>query len=71
MHYPDEKFTTPMQQLKKCFKTAIILPLILGSWRAAFKKPILTYWAVLAGFQTLGYTFCFAAFFLIAGAADL
>lgn len=67
MHYPDEMYysdaAVTMIQNKDYLTT------YLGSGELRFKKPILTYWGVLAGFELFGISpFSSRLFFLLAGA---
>jgi 4-amino-4-deoxy-L-arabinose transferase-like glycosyltransferase len=70
MHYPDEMYYT--DAAVKMLQNGDYLTTYLGSGELRFKKPILTYWAVLAGFKLFGVTpFASRIFFLIAGAATV
>src|SRR5690606_41601567 len=67
MHYPDEMYysdaAVTMTQNNDYLTT------YLGSGELRFKKPILTYWGVLAGFELFGISpFSSRIFFLLAGA---
>lgn len=67
MHYPDEMYYT--DAAVKMLQTGDYLTTYLGSGELRFKKPIGTYWAVIAGFQLFGVNaFGSRFFFLIAGA---
>ena len=67
MHYPDEMYYT--DAAVKMLQNGDYLTTYLGSGELRFKKPIATYWAVLAGFKLFGVTpFASRFFFLIAGA---
>ncbi|MDO9552292.1 glycosyltransferase family 39 protein [Rhodonellum sp.] len=67
MHYPDEMYYT--DAAVKMLQTGDIHTPFLGSDEMRFKKPILTYWFVLAGFELFGVTpFGSRIFFLLAGA---
>ena len=52
MHYPDEMYYT--DAAVKMVQTGDIQTTYLGSGELRFKKPILTYWFVLAGFELFG-----------------
>jgi 4-amino-4-deoxy-L-arabinose transferase-like glycosyltransferase len=52
LHYPDEMYYT--DAALQMMQNGDYLTTYLGNGELRFKKPILTYWAVLAGFQTLG-----------------
>ncbi len=70
MHYPDEMYYT--DAAVKMLQNGDYLTTYLGSGELRFKKPILTYWAVLAGFKLFGLNaFASRFFFLIAGAATV
>ena len=70
MHYPDEIYYR--DAAVKMLQTGDYLTTYLGSGELRFKKPILTYWAVLAGFKLFGvYAFGSRFFFLLAGAATV
>lgn len=67
MHYPDEMYYT--DAAVKMLQNGDHLTTYLGSGELRFKKPIGTYWTVLAGFKLFGVTpFAARFFFLIAGA---
>lgn len=67
MHYPDEMYYT--DAAVKMLQTGDYLTTYLGSGELRFKKPIATYWAVIAGFKLFGVNaFASRFFFLIAGA---
>jgi len=67
MHYPDEMYYT--DAAVKMLQNGDYLTTYLGSGELRFKKPIGTYWAVLAGFKLFGVNpFASRFFFLIAGA---
>lgn len=70
MHYPDEIYYR--DAAVKMLQTEDYLTTYLGSGELRFKKPILTYWAVLAGFKLVGVNaFGSRIFFLLAGAATV
>lgn len=70
MHYPDEIYYR--DAAVKMLQTGDYLTTYLGSGELRFKKPILTYWAVLAGFKLFGVqAFGSRIFFLLAGAATV
>lgn len=70
MHYPDEIYYR--DAAVKMMQTRDYLTTYLGSGELRFKKPILTYWAVLAGFKLFGvHAFGSRIFFLLAGAATV
>ncbi len=70
MHYPDEMYYT--DAAVKMLQNGDYLTTYLGSGELRFKKPIGTYWAVLAGFKLFGVTaFASRFFFLIAGVATV
>lgn len=70
MHYPDEMYYT--DAAVKMLQNGDYLTTYLGSGGLRFKKPIGTYWAVLAGFKLFGVTpFASRFFFLIAGALTI
>ncbi|SFT74668.1 4-amino-4-deoxy-L-arabinose transferase [Algoriphagus locisalis] len=70
MHYPDEMYYT--DAAVKMLQNGDYLTTYLGSGELRFKKPIGTYWAVLAGFKLFGVTpFASRFFFLIAGALTI
>lgn len=70
MHYPDEMYYT--DAAVKMLQNGDYLTTYLGSGELRFKKPIGTYWAVLAGFKLFGVTpFASRLFFLIAGALTI
>jgi 4-amino-4-deoxy-L-arabinose transferase-like glycosyltransferase len=67
MHYPDEMYYS--DAAVKMLQNGDYLTTYLGSGELRFKKPIGTYWTVLAGFKLFGVTpFASRFFFLIAGA---
>lgn len=67
MHYPDEMYYS--DAAVKMLQTGDIQTPYLGSDEMRFKKPILTYWFVLAGFELFGVTpFGSRILFLLAGA---
>lgn len=70
MHYPDEIYYR--DAAVKMLQNEDYLTTYLGSGELRFKKPILTYWAVLAGFKLFGVNeFGSRIFFLLAGAATV
>ncbi|WPR74607.1 glycosyltransferase family 39 protein [Algoriphagus sp. NG3] len=70
MHYPDEMYYT--DAAVKMLQNGDYLTTYLGSGELRFKKPIGTYWTVLAGFKLFGVTpFASRFFFLIAGALTI
>lgn len=70
MHYPDEIYYR--DAAVKMLQTEDYLTTYLGSGELRFKKPILTYWAVLAGFKLFGvHALGSRIFFLLAGAATV
>ena len=70
LHYPDEIYYRDASV--KMLQTGDYLTTYLGSGELRFKKPILTYWAVLAGFKLFGvHAFGSRIFFLLAGAATV
>ncbi|HAS58335.1 MAG TPA: hypothetical protein DEQ87_07930 [Algoriphagus sp.] len=70
MHYPDEIYYR--DAAVKMMENGDYLTTYLGSGELRFKKPILTYWAVLAGFKLFGVNaFASRIFFLLAGAATV
>ena len=70
LHYPDEIYYR--DAAVKMLQTGDYLTTYLGSGELRFKKPILTYWAVLAGFKLFGvHAFSSRIFFLLAGAATV
>ena len=70
LHYPDEIYYR--DAAVKMLQTGDYLTTYLGSGELRFKKPILTYWAVLAGFKLFGvHAFGSRIFFLLAGACLL
>lgn len=67
MHYPDEIYYR--DAAVKTLQNGDYLTTYLGSGELRFKKPILTYWSVLAGFKLFGVNeFGSRIFFLLAGA---
>ncbi|SFA92583.1 ArnT family glycosyltransferase [Algoriphagus aquimarinus] len=70
MHYPDEMYYT--DAAVKMLQNGDYLTTYLGSGELRFKKPIGTYWTVLAGFKLFGVTpLASRFFFLIAGALTI
>lgn len=70
MHYPDEIYYR--DAAVKMLQNGDYLTTYLGSGELRFKKPILTYWGVLAGFKLFGVNeFGSRIFFLLAGAATV
>lgn len=70
MHYPDEIYYR--DAAVKMLQNEDYLTTYLGSGELRFKKPILTYWVVLAGFKLFGVNeFGSRIFFLLAGAATV
>lgn len=70
MHYPDEMYYSDGAVRMK--QNQDYLTTYLGSGELRFKKPILTYWAVLAGFELFGISaFSSRIFFLLAGACTI
>lgn len=70
MHYPDEIYYR--DAAVKMLQNGDYLTTYLGSGELRFKKPILTYWAVLTGFKVFGvHEFGSRIFFLLAGAATV
>ena len=70
LHYPDEIYYR--DAAVRMLQTGDYLTTYLGSGELRFKKPILTYWAVLAGFKLFGvHAFGSRIFFLLAGAATV
>lgn len=67
-HYPDEMYYT--DAAIQMIKNGDYFTTYLGNGELRFKKPIGTYWAVLAGFKLFGISaFSSRIFFLTAGAA--
>ena len=67
MHYPDEMYYS--DAAVRMVQDGDYLTTYLGSGELRFKKPILTYWAVLTGFKLFGISaFSSRLFFLLAGA---
>lgn len=67
MHYPDEIYYR--DAAVKMLQNGDYLTTYLGSGELRFKKPILTYWAVIAGFKLFGVNeFGSRIFFLLSGA---
>lgn len=67
-HYPDEMYYT--DAAIQMIKNGDYFTTYLGNGALRFKKPILTYWAVLAGFNLFGISaFSSRIFFLVAGGA--
>ena len=70
LHYPDEIYYR--DATVKMLQNGDYLTTYLGSGELRFKKPILPYWAVLAGFKLFGvHAFGSRFFFLLAGAATV
>ncbi len=70
MHYPDEMFYR--DAAVEMLKNGDYFTTYLGSGELRFKKPILTYWVVLAGFKMFGLNeFASRIFFLLSGAATV
>ena len=70
MHYPDEMYYS--DAALKMLQNGDYLTTYLGSGELRFKKPILSYWAVLAGYKIFGITPLASRFFFwIAGAATV
>ena len=70
LHYPDEIYYR--DAAVKMLQNGDYLTTYLGSGELRFKKPILPYWAVLAGFKLFGVNaFASRFFFLLAGAATV
>lgn len=70
LHYPDEIYYR--DAAVKMLQNGDYLTTYLGSGELRFKKPILTYWTVLAGFKLFGVNeFGSRIFFLLAGAATV
>ncbi|NVJ84952.1 MAG: phospholipid carrier-dependent glycosyltransferase [Algoriphagus sp.] len=70
MNYPDEMYYR--DAAIEMLRNGDYLTTYLGSGELRFKKPILTYWAVLAGFKLFGVNaFASRIFFLLAGAATV
>ncbi|MDN3668831.1 glycosyltransferase family 39 protein [Echinicola jeungdonensis] len=68
LHYPDEMYYS--NAAIKMMQNNDYLTTYLGSGELRFKKPILTYWGVLAGFKIFGPSaFSSRIFFLLAGSA--
>ncbi len=66
LHYPDEMYYS--NAAIKMMQNHDYLTTYLGSGELRFKKPILTYWGVLAGFKLFGPSaFSSRIFFLLAG----
>ncbi len=63
MHYPDEMYYT--DAAVKMLQNGDYLTTYLGSGELRFKKPILTYWTVLAGFKIFGVTPLGSRFFFL------
>lgn len=67
MHYPDEIYYR--DAAVKMLQNDDYLTTYLGNGELRFKKPILTYWAVVAGFKLFGVNeFGSRIFFLLSGA---
>ncbi|MCS5491483.1 ArnT family glycosyltransferase [Algoriphagus limi] len=70
MNYPDEMYYR--DAAVEMLRNGDYLTTYLGSGELRFKKPIVTYWAVLAGFKLFGVNaFASRIFFLLAGAATI
>lgn len=70
MNYPDEMYYT--DAAVRMTQNGDYLTTYLGSGELRFKKPVLTYWAVLAGFEIFGISpFSSRIFFLLAGALTI
>lgn len=70
MNYPDEMYYR--DAAVEMMRNGDYLTTYLGSGELRFKKPILSYWAVLAGFKLFGVNaFASRIFFLLAGAATV
>ncbi|MHA7129692.1 glycosyltransferase family 39 protein [Algoriphagus namhaensis] len=70
MHYPDEMYYT--DAAVKMLQNGDYLNTYLGNGELRFRKPIFTYWVVLAGFKLFGVSaFASRIFFLLAGAATV
>lgn len=70
MHYPDEMYYS--DAALKMLQNGDYLTTYLGSGELRFKKPILSYWAVLAGYKIFGVTPLASRFFFwLAGAATI
>lgn len=70
MHYPDEMYYS--DGAIRMIQHHDYLTTYLGNGELRFKKPILTYWAVLAGFELFGISaFSSRIFFLLAGALTI
>lgn len=70
MHYPDEMYYS--DAAIKMTQNHDYLTSYLGNGELRFKKPILTYWAVLAGFEIFGISaFSSRILFLLAGAGTI
>jgi 4-amino-4-deoxy-L-arabinose transferase-like glycosyltransferase len=70
MHYPDEMYYT--DAAVRMLQSDDYLTTYLGSGELRFKKPIGTYWTVIAGFKLFGVNaFASRFFFLIAGALTI
>ncbi|MBD3628147.1 phospholipid carrier-dependent glycosyltransferase [Cyclobacterium sp.] len=68
LHYPDEMYYT--DAAIRMMQNGDFLTTYLGDGMLRFKKPILTYWFVLAGFNVFGVSALGSRiFFLLAGAA--
>jgi 4-amino-4-deoxy-L-arabinose transferase-like glycosyltransferase len=66
LHYPDEMYYS--DAAVRMIQNHDYLTTYLGNGELRFKKPIATYWGVLAGFQLLGISaFSSRLFFLLAG----
>src|SRR5690606_27938627 len=67
MHFPDEMYYT--NAAVKMLQNGDYLTTYLGNGELRFRKPIGTYWVVLAGFKVFGVSaFASRVFFLLAGA---
>lgn len=70
MHYPDEMYYS--DAAVRMTQNQDYLTTFLGNGELRFKKPILTYWAVLAGFEIFGISaFSSRILFLLAGAGTI
>lgn len=70
MHFPDEMYYT--DAALKMLQNGDYLTTYLGNGELRFRKPIGTYWVVLAGFKLFGVSvFASRIFFLMAGASTV
>lgn len=70
MHYPDEMYYS--DAAVRMVQNGDYLTTYLGSGELRFKKPVLTYWGVLAGFELFGISpFSSRIFFLLCGAMTI